>query len=87
MLFGTLFPSTLMVYMSFMVDIGGYAGKTLRIDLSKGKISDDVYDEKFLRKYLGGTALGVKLLYDEVPRDIEFDDPRNMYFVGTGPLS
>jgi hypothetical protein len=56
-LFGTLFPPTLMVYMSFMVDIGGYAGKTLRIDLSKGEVSEDVYDEEFLRKYLGGTAL------------------------------
>ena len=76
-----------MDYMSFMTDIGGYIGKTLRINLTDGKVSEDVYSEDFLRKYLGGTALGVKLLYDEVPRDIEFDDPMNMYFVGTGPLS
>ncbi len=71
----------------FMVDIGGYAGKTLRINLTDGKVTEEIYDEAFLRKYLGGTALGVKLLYDEVPRDIEYDDPRNMYFIGTGPLS
>ncbi len=70
-----------------MADIGGYAGKTLRINLTDGKVSEEVYDEAFLRKYLGGTALGVKLLYDEVPRDIEYDDPQNMYFIGTGPLS
>lgn len=76
-----------MFYMSFMVDIGGYAGKTLRINLTDGKVSHDTYDEKYLRKYLGGTALGVKLLYEEVPRNFEFDDPKNMYFIGTGPLS
>lgn len=72
---------------SFMADIGGYAGKTLRINLTDGKVTEEIYNEAFLRKYLGGTALGVKLLYDEVPRDIEYDDPRNMYFIGTGPLS
>ena len=70
-----------------MADIGGYAGKTLRINLNDGKVTEEVYEEAFLRKYLGGTALGVKFLYDEVPRDIEYDDPRNMYFIGTGPLS
>ncbi len=40
------------------------------INLTDGKVTEEVYDEAFLRKYLGGTALGVKLLYDEVPRDI-----------------
>ncbi len=76
-----------MDYMVFMADIGGYAGKTLRINLTEGEITEEVYDEEFLRKYIGGTALGVKLLYDEVPRDIEYDDPRNMYFIGTGPIN
>lgn len=57
------------------------------VNLSKGSTEKIRYDEETLRMYLGGTALGAKILYDMVPRDIEFDDPRNIVFIGTGPLT
>jgi len=70
-----------------MAGISGYAGTILMVNLSKGSTEKIRYDEEILRMYLGGTALGAKILYDMVPRDIEFDDPRNIVFIGTGPLT
>jgi len=37
--------------------LGGYMGKTLRIDLSKNEVSEDVF-----RKFTGGSGLGSKIL-------------------------
>ncbi len=73
--------------MSFMADVSGYAGAVLKIDLTDGSMESIRFDEETLRKYLGGTALGAKILYDMVPPDIVFDDPRNMVFIGAGPLN
>lgn len=70
-----------------MVDLKGYAGKVLKINLTEDSIEPIKYSNAVLRKYLGGTALGAKLLYDMVPRDIDFDDPKNIVFIGTGPLN
>ena len=43
---------------------GGYAGKILRVDLSKGEIREDCFGEEVLKKYLGGSALGAKIIFD-----------------------
>ena len=66
--------------------IKGYAGKFLRVDMSKGKLSDEVFDEATLRKYLGGTGIGAKILYEEVPPDADWSDPVNRVTIGSGPL-
>jgi aldehyde:ferredoxin oxidoreductase len=64
----------------------GYAGKILRVDLSKKESRSETLSESTLKKYVGGTALGVKYLYDEVDPRIEWSDPANRLFIGTGPL-
>ena len=64
----------------------GYAGRFLRVDMTDGTMSEEVYDEATLRKYLGGTGIGAKILYEEVPRDAEFSDPRNVAVIASGPL-
>lgn len=69
-----------------MSDLGGFAGKMLRVDLSAGKLWDEVVEETTLRQYLGGTGIGVKILYDEVPPGIEWDSPENRLVVASGPL-
>ncbi len=71
--------------MSFM-PVKGYAGKYLRVDLSDGSLVDEIYDEATLRRHLGGTGMGAKVLYEEAPRDIEFSDPRNVAVIASGPL-
>jgi aldehyde:ferredoxin oxidoreductase len=67
--------------------IYGYNGKLLRVDLSKQKTTIDKLEEPFLRKYLGGAAMGIKYMYDEVPAGVEWQSPENRLFFGAGPLS
>ncbi len=64
----------------------GYAGKILRVDLTKGQASTETLDEATLRKYIGGAVLGIKYVYDEVPPGVEWSDPDNRLFLGSGPL-
>ncbi|TFH13362.1 aldehyde ferredoxin oxidoreductase, partial [Candidatus Bathyarchaeota archaeon] len=70
-----------------MAGKNGYAGTVLEVNLTDCSMRKIQYGEDLLRKYLGGTALGAKILYDSVPRDIDFDDSTNIVFIGTGPLT
>ena len=69
-----------------VVSIGGYTGKFLRADLTFEQLSDVVFDEGTLRKYVGGTGLGVKILYDDVPPKADWSDPVNRMVIASGPL-
>ena len=42
----------------------GYAGKLLRVNLSKGKVSKEEIPEKMQQEFLGGRGFAVKLLWD-----------------------
>ena len=66
--------------------IWGYAGQVLRVDLTKGESTTELLEEEFLRKYIGGAAMGIKYIYDEVPPSVAWSDPENRIFLGTGPL-
>ena len=70
-----------------MTKPGGYMGKMLRVDLTKELITEEEPDEAKLKNFVGGTGLGVKLLYDEVPGGIQWSDPRNRIIWTTGPLT
>ena len=65
----------------------GYGGKLLRIDLTNEKITEENIEEATLRKWVGGTGLGAKFLYDEVPAGVEWADPENRLILSNGPLS
>lgn len=70
-----------------MVDqINGYAGKFLRVNLSAAEISEGKVDEEILKNYVGGTGIGIKLLYDEVAPKVQWSDPENLLILATGPL-
>ena len=57
---------------------GGYRGKLIRVDLSKGSISTEkLPDESILRKYVGGFALGLWYLMKELPKGTGPLDPEN----------
>lgn len=64
----------------------GYEGRMLRVNLSEGKTSEEVPGEATLRQYLGGTGLGIKYLYEEVPPSIRWHDPENRLILASGPL-
>jgi len=66
---------------------GGYLGNILRVDLSKGKITEESIDPKLLYQYVGGTGLGVRLLYDETIPGLDPYDPRNRIVIAVGPLT
>ncbi|SHH52261.1 aldehyde ferredoxin oxidoreductase family protein [Clostridium grantii] len=65
--------------------LGGYAGKILRIDLTTGELHNTFYDEDTLRKYLGGSGLGARILYDETNSDTDPLGPENLLIFLTGP--
>ncbi len=65
---------------------GGYTGKTLRIDLTTGKISSEDTLAKY-GDYIGGAGLGYKVLWDEVPAGTKAWDPANRLIFGVGPLT
>ena len=61
-------------------------GSILRVDLTEGKIEKEP-TSKYTRDYVGGTALGAKLVTDAVSPDVAGRDPRNMLTINTGPLT
>jgi aldehyde:ferredoxin oxidoreductase len=67
--------------------IYGYAGKILRVNLTSGQISEEIPSQKMLRDYIGGTGLGVRLMYDEVPPDTDPLGPDAKLMFLTGPVT
>jgi len=65
----------------------GWSGIALDIDLTTGRIAKEEIPQNLLIEYIGGEALGAKLLYDEVPPGTDPFDPKMLFIVATGPLS
>lgn len=66
---------------------GGYIGKWLRVDLSAGKMSDETVDQELLRQYIGGSGLGMRLLYRESEPGMDPYAPSNKIILASGPLT
>ncbi|HSJ58013.1 MAG TPA: aldehyde ferredoxin oxidoreductase N-terminal domain-containing protein, partial [Anaerolineae bacterium] len=66
--------------------VHGYAGHLLRVDLSDGRLERYPIAPEFAAKWVGGTGLGAKILFDEVPAGVEWDDPQSRVIVASGPL-
>lgn len=64
----------------------GYAGRVLRVDLTRREVGSDVLEPEFVRSVVGGTALGAAYLYDEVPPGVQWDSPANRIALMAGPL-
>jgi aldehyde:ferredoxin oxidoreductase len=65
--------------------MGGWTGKVLRVDLTTGAITKE--DTTKYKPFLGGTGLGYKVLWDEVPPGTKAWDPANRLIFGVGPLT
>jgi len=66
---------------------GGFAGKILDVDLSAGRMRDEVLDETLCHRFLGGYGLGAKLLYDQMKANVDPLGPDSLLGFFTGPLT
>ena len=66
---------------------GGYAGKILMVDLTTGTIRKESPSEETYRQYIGGTGLGVRMLYERMKPGVNPLGPDNMLGFVTGPLT
>jgi aldehyde:ferredoxin oxidoreductase len=66
----------------------GMHGRILHIDLTESSISEEQVPEEYIRQYIGGKGLGLKLLLDKSP-DSDFDplSGENPVIFMTGPFT
>jgi len=65
----------------------GNKSRILRVDLEREQITEEYLGEDIVRTYLGGTALGTKILYEEVPPGVEWNSPENRLILAGGPMN
>ena len=72
-----------------MAELTGYAGKIARVDLSTGKVTAVETPVDVLRKFLGGSALGMYYLFKEGVADpaVKPFDAKNMLQFMLGPMN
>ena len=67
--------------------LGGYMGKILFADLSKGKLKDEPLEEKFCRDFIGGYGIGARIIYSRQKGGVDPLGPENILGIMTGPLT
>ena len=65
----------------------GYMGQVLWVDLDKGEVQSKPVDRDLLKRFIGGRGLGVKLLFDLAPPQVDPLDPQNPLILATGPYT
>ena len=66
---------------------GGWSGRILRVDLSRGSHSVRGLDPKAAVELLGGRGLAVKILWDELEPGTDPLSPDNVLVLAVGPLT
>ena len=69
---------------------GAYAGKLLRVDLTKRKCWAEPWSPADMRDWIGGAGLGAMILYRETAKgkgNVSWDHPDNRLVLATGPLA
>src|SRR5258705_2948099 len=67
---------------------GGYMGKILRVDLTTRTFKDEnLPEEPILKKFIGGQALALYILMNELPLNATPFGPENIVVMMTGPLT
>ncbi len=64
-----------------------YAGKTLHIDLTSGKVETKPLNMELAKEFIGGIGLGMRLLFDHSKPGTDPFSPKNPMIFVTGPLS
>lgn len=67
--------------------MGGWCGRLLRVDLTRGSVRVEGLEEKVLRRFLGGRGLATYLLWREVPGRADPLGPENVLVFAPGVLT
>ena len=67
--------------------MNAYAGRTVRVDLSRGRITKETIDLRLARAFVGGRGLGTKILYDEINPKVDPLASANKLILAAGPLT
>jgi len=65
----------------------GYMGKLLYVNLTNKKVEIKELDEKLVRKYIGGSGLAAKILFDETNGQTDPLGEENVLIFMTGPFA
>jgi len=66
--------------------LGGYMGKILSVDLSRGAVSEESLPEELLRDFVGGAGLGARIIFSRQKAGVDPLGPDNIFAVATGPF-
>jgi len=65
----------------------GYMNKVINVNLSTETIESIQYDDNLLKKYIGGSGLATKILWDRKIYEVEPLSPENLLIFMTGPFA
>ena len=65
----------------------GWAGRILEVDLSRGKVIKTSLPGDWVKRFLGGRGIQMKILFDRVKSGTDPFSPKNVLILGTGPLT
>ncbi|MCP4751711.1 MAG: hypothetical protein GY866_12515 [Proteobacteria bacterium] len=68
------------------MNTGGFAGKILWVDLTRGKIEQKPLDFEEAERFIGGLGLTLKIAYDAIKPGTDALDPESTVVLGAGPL-
>lgn len=67
--------------------MNGYMGKILVVDLTNGEIKDEPLNEDYVQRFIGGSGLACRYLYDMLDADTDPLGPQNALLFMAGPLA
>jgi aldehyde:ferredoxin oxidoreductase len=65
----------------------GLNGRILRVNLTTGKSTVEVFSENYARKFIGGKGLAIDLLYKELEPRLDPLGPENKLIFSLGPIN
>lgn len=69
------------------MEMYGWAGKVLRVDLTTGKIWTEPLDMNVCRKFIGGRGWAMYMMYQENGPDVDPKSPDNKLYFALGPFT
>lgn len=69
------------------MDLPGYAGHILYVDLTRGKVNKEPLDPELVKEFIGGWGITNRLAYDLIPPNTDPLSAENCIIIGTGPFT